>query len=188
MNHTPKPTPKSVERAIHRSNKTLENLIVQTPDEVEETEAIIGDTPCERPARLRNAGEVLERIIRSQSERSEPTALGKTVTLMRTQKRLSVDELAKRTDLDREDILEIENNSNLDADPMIVVVLAEFFRVPVQTMQRLAELTQHSDLGEEFGSLHLAAGATPEFEKHTDEEKKSLYRWMSQIREQGKNR
>lgn len=182
MNSQPKRTPRAVERAIHRSNETLERLIVQTPDEVEETQSVLGSTPCEVPESLRNADEVLDRIIQSQADDGEPTALGKTVTLLRTQKRLTIDELARRTELDIEDIIDVESNPKLDPDPMIVVVLAEYFHVPVEKMQRLAGLTQHCDLGDEFGSLHLAAGARPEFDRHTREEKKVLLRWIKQFR------
>jgi transcriptional regulator with XRE-family HTH domain len=182
MNSQPKRTPRAVERAIHRSTKTLERLIVQTPDEVEETQSVLGSTPCEVSERLRDADEVLKRIIRKQAEDSEPTAFGKTIALLRTQSKLSVDELARRTELDIEDIIDIENNPDLEPDPMIVVVLAEYFHVPVEKMQRLAGLTQQCDLGDEFGSLHLAAGARPEFDQHTREEKLLLLRWIKQFR------
>lgn len=182
MNSQPKRTTRDVERAIHRSNETLERLIVQTPSEVEEMQSVLGSTPCEVPESLRNADEVLERIIQSQSRNTEPTALGKTVTLLRTQKKLTVDELARRTELDIEDINDVENNPKLEPDPMIVVVLAEYFRVPIKKMQRLAGLTQKCDLGDELGSLHLAAGARPEFDQHTLAEKKLLLRWIKQFR------
>lgn len=182
MNSQPKRTPRAVEHAIHRSNETLERLIVQTPGEIEETQSVLGSTPCEVPESLRNADEVLKRIIQSQSKETEPTAFGKTVTLLRTQKKLTIDELARRTELDIEDINDVEHNPNLEPDPMIVVVLAEYFHVPVEKMQRLAGLTQKCDLGDEIGSLHLAAGARPEFDQHTPEEKKILLRWIKQFR------
>lgn len=182
MNSQPKRSPRAVELAIHHSSETLERLIVQTPSEVEETQSVLGSTPCEVPENLRNADEVLERILQSQTDAVEPTALGKTVTLLRTQKKLTIHELARRTELDVEDIVDVENDPKLDPDPMIVVVLAEYFHVSVEKMQRLAGLTQHCDLGEEFASLHLAAGARPEFDKHTREEKKVLLRWIKQFR------
>lgn len=58
---------------------------------------------------------------------------------------------------------------------MTIVVLAEFFHVSVSKMQRLGGLTHQCDIGEEFGSLHLAAsGPQPEFDQHSREEKKDL--------------
>lgn len=182
MKSQPKRTPRAVERAIHRSNQTLKNLILQTPAEVEETQSLLGKTPSVRPERLQDADQVLKQIIAEDADKTEPTALGKTVTLLRTQKKLTIEDLAKRTDLDIEDLVDIETNPDLDADPMTIVVLAEFFHVSVSKMQRLAGLTHQCDIGEEFGSLHLAAGARPEFDQHSREEKKDLLRWIKQFR------
>ena len=175
-------TPRNVERALYRASETLKGLIAQTPEEFEETQSLLGSTPCERPESLQDADAVLERIIKQDTEKNEPSAFGKTITLLRTQKRLSIEQLAKKTDLDADEITEIESSPNNDVDPMAVTVLAEFFGMSVDRMQRLAGLTTNSTMGDDFESLHLAAGAQPEFDDLSIADRQLVMQWFRKFR------
>lgn len=66
--------------------------------------------------------------------------------MLRTEKKLSIDQLAQKTDLDADDLQRLESGSQA-ASPLAVAVLAEFFRLQPRKVMRLAGLTRESANG-----------------------------------------
>ncbi len=175
-------SPRNIERRLHQANQALNEAIAQTPEDVREMEVMFGSTPRVLPEALRDADKVLARIKQNDNESHIPTAFGKLITLLRTEKRLSVEQLAAKTDLDTEDIVEIESCGSCDAEPMVVSVLAGFFKLPPRKLQQLAGLTRASSHHELSESLGIAACAKPDFDKLTKQEQKLFHQWVKQLR------
>lgn len=84
-------------------------------------------------------------------------ALGKFVNLMRRQRGLSVEELAKRAEIDDGEILVIEDDAHHVPEPRTIFRLAQCFDVPQQRLMQLAGLTTQRDIGFEREALKFAA-------------------------------
>ena len=175
-------TPRNIERRLYEANRALDDVIAQTSEAVLEMEAMFGSTPRTLPEALRNASKVLERIKQDEQGKNTPKVFGKVITLLRTEKGLTPEQLAWKTGLDVEEILEVESGGNCDVEPMIVSVLADYFKLQPRKLQKLAGLTQESNNSDWAGALGIAACAKPEFDKLSREEKKLFYQWVKQLR------
>ena len=182
MNPNQNNTPASIERRLHEANETLNQLIAQTPEDVQEMEAMFGTTQCELPAKLRNASDVLERVIEKDEASQSPTALGKLLSLMRTERKLTLEQLAERTDLDIDELQEIESCPDNIPEPMAVSVLAEFFKLAPKKLQQLAGLARESANDEFTESLGIAAGAKPDFSQLSKHDRKLFHQWVKYLR------
>lgn len=175
-------SPRNVERRLYEANRALDDVIAQTPETVREMEVMFGSTPRVLPDALQSASKVLEKIKRDEEGENAPRAFGKVITLLRTEKRLTPEQLATKTGLDVDEILEVESGSNNDVEPMIVSVLADYFKLQPRKLQKLAGLTQESNNSGWSGALGIAACAKPEFDKLSREEKKLFHQWVKQLR------
>ena len=171
-----------VERKLYDANQALNQLIAQSPEEVREMQAMFGSTPCELPENLRDAKDVLERIVESDNASRLPSAFGKLVLLMRTEKRLTLEQLAEKTDLDVNELQEIESCPDNIPEPMAVSVLADFFKLAPKKLQQLAGLALESSGGEIAESLGIAAGAKPEYGELSKQDRKLFHQWVKHLR------
>jgi len=175
-------SPNNVEQTLYEANDTLNQLVAQTPQDVQEMEAMFGTTQYELPASLRDASTVLERIIQSAEASRSPTAFGQLVSLMRTKRKLTIEQLAEKTDLDVDELHEIETCPDVIPEPMAVSVLATFFKLAPKKVQRLAGLVRESVDDELTESLGIAAGAKPEFSQLSKQERKLFHQWVKYLR------
>ena len=178
-------SPSEIERQLYESEQFLEGLFPQTADEVRETQAMFGTTPVQLPERLREPKAVLDRIVQTDRMQREPTAFGKLVTMLRTEKRLSIEQLADKTDLDAEDLRKIESEPGNTASPFAVSTLAEYFKLQPSNVMRLAGLTRDSQVTSLQGLLSVAACAKPNFDSLSREEKELFYELVKQLRRKG---
>ncbi len=148
-------------------------------------QAMFGSTPVELPNRLREPEAVLERIIKKDSATPKPTAFGKLITMLRTEKKLSLDSLAQKVDLDVEDLEKLEQG-RIAASPLAVTVLAEFFGLQPQKTIRMAGLARES-AGPLYETLSVAACAKPNFDTLTPEEKSLFHAFVKQLRTKEKS-
>jgi len=72
-------------------------------------------------------------------------AFGRFVSLMRRNRRLTVEELAEKAELDASELLIIEDDVHALPEPRTVFHLAQFFEVPQSRLMQLAGLTMASD-------------------------------------------
>jgi len=84
-------------------------------------------------------------------------AFGKFVNLMRRQRGLSVEELAKRAEIDDGEVLVIEEDAHHAPEPRTIYKLAQCFDVPQQRLMQLAGLAMQRDPGFERAALKFAA-------------------------------
>lgn len=173
---------RNVERRLAQADQELNDAFAQTPDEVREMEVMFGSTPRELPAALRDGNQVLEQIKKAGMDLRSPSALGKLITLLRTEQRLTIEQLAAKTDLDVEDIEEVETCIDAEAEPMVVSVLATFFKLQPKKLQQLAGLTRESTRSDFSESLGMAACAKPEFDKLSKSDQKLFHQWVKQLR------
>lgn len=169
-----------IERLLYQADQFIDGLFPQSEADVVEMETMFGSTPVELPERLRKPTEVLERIISQEAAVPKPSPFGTLVTMLRTEKRLSIDQLAQKTDLDADDLRCLEAGS-LPASPLAVAVLAEFFRLQPQKVMRLAGLTRESaELPQE--TLSVAACAKPNFDQLSPQERALFHALVKQLR------
>lgn len=174
-------SPDEIEQLLYQADQFVDSLFPQTEADVAEMETIFGSTSVELPERLRKPEAVLDRIIRRQEPVAQkPSPFGTLVTMLRTEKRLSIDQLARKTDLDADDLRQLESGHQA-ASPLAVTVLAEFFRLKPQKVMRMAGLTRESSaLPRE--SLSVAACAKPNFDALDAQERAVFHALVKQLR------
>lgn len=177
-------SPSEIERLLYDADQFVDSLFPQTESEVAEMQAMFGSTPVELPERLRNPESVLEQIIEKQQAAPIPTAFGKLITMLRTEKRLTVAQLAQRIDLDTEDLQNIESGTT-EASPMAVTVLAEFFKLQQEKMMRIAGLTRESTEHPQSEILSVAACAKPNFDSLDGQERAAFHALVKKLRNKG---
>jgi transcriptional regulator with XRE-family HTH domain len=178
-------SPSEIERQLYESEQFLEGLFPQTVDEVRETQTMFGTTPVALPERLREPEAVLDRIVQKEHMHVEPSALGTLLTMLRTEKKLSIEQLASKTDLDADDLRKIESEPGNPATPLAVAVLAEFFKLQPRKVMRLAGLTRDPQTPLLQGTLSVAACAKPTFDSLSSEEKELFHEFVKQLRDKG---
>lgn len=174
-----------IERQLYEAEQFLDGLFPQTADEVRETLAMFGTTPVELPERLREVEAVFDRMIEKQHAQTEPSAFGKLLTMLRTEKRLSIEQLAAKTDLDTEDLRTIEATPGSVASPLLVSTIADYFKLEPRNVMRLAGLTRNSQTPALPMALSVAACAKPNFDSLTRDEKACFHALVKQLRKKG---
>jgi hypothetical protein len=178
-------TPNEIERRLYAADQFLDGLFPQSEADVAELQTMFGSTPVELPERLRDAGAVLDRIAQKEGASPKPSAFGKLITMMRTEKKLSIDQLAEKTDLDADELRHIESEGGIVASPLVVSVLADYFKLQPQKAMRLAGLTRESRDPPHSDILSVAACAKPNFESLDPEEKALFHEFVKQLRKKG---
>lgn len=179
------PSPREIERKLYDADQFLDGLFPQSESEVAETMAMFGTTPIQLPEHLRNAKAVLERIEQREPVAAKPSAFGKLVIMLRTEKKLSIEQLAQRTDLDVDDLRRIESESGNVASPLAVSVLANYFQLQLPKVIRLAGLARESRDPSQDGPLSVAACAKPNFDSLTPQERRLFHAFVKQLRQRG---
>ena len=178
-------SPREIERRLYESEQFLDGLFPQTVDEVRDTQAMFRTTAIQLPEQLREPKAVLDRIVQKEQTQTEPMAFGKLVTMLRTEKKLSIEQLADRTDLDAEDVRKIESEPGNVASPLAVTALAEYFKLQPVNLIRLAGLTRDSQAAPLQGVLSVAACAKPNFDSLSRDEKTLFHELVNQLRKKG---
>ncbi len=174
-------SPSEIERLLYDADQFVDSLFPQTEADVAEMQAMFGSTPIELPERLREPKLVLERIIERERAAPKPSAFGKLVTMLRTENKLSIEQLAQRIDLDAEDLQNIESGANA-ASPLAVTVLAEFFKLQPQKIMRMTGLTRESSDRPQSEILSVAACAKPNFDSLDSQERAMFHALVKQLR------
>lgn len=103
------------------------------------------------------------------------------VQLLRRGKSLTVDELAKRADIDRDEIVAMERNQGYRPSPLTLHKLSRFFGVPERRMLVLAGAVKEVPSEMRESACRFAAHSES-FSKLTAEEKKALDEFMQFLR------
>lgn len=178
-------SPGEIERQLYEAEQFLDGLFPQTADEVRETLAMFGTTPVELPERLQEPDAVFDRMIEKQKAQTEPTAFGKLVTMLRTQKKLSIDQLAAKTELDAGDLRKLETVPGSVPSPLTVSTIAEYFKLERQNVMRLAGMTRDAKTPVLQKVLSVAAYAKPNFDSLTPKEQACFHALVEKLREKG---
>lgn len=178
------PSPAEVERLLYEADQFVDGLFPQTDSDVAEMELMFGSTPVELPEQLRRPELVLERIIQREAATPQSTAFGKLITMLRTEQKLSVAQLAQKTDLDCDELQDIESGK-ASASPMSVTVLAQFFKLQPQKAIRMAGLTRESTDELPGESLSVAACAKPNFQALDQQERATFHALVKRLRNKG---
>lgn len=110
----------------------------------------------------------------------ERCAFQQFLQFLRRRMGLTLDELAKKTGIDRADLAGMEQRGMVP-EPLVLHHLSRFFNVPVQQMLRLAGLVR--DRNEEFARHESKFAAQSEsFDTLTREEKKALDEFLAYLR------
>lgn len=176
-------SPSEIERLLYSADQFVDGLFPQTEADIAEMQTMFGSTPVELPERLREPEAVLDRIIQ-ETATPKPSPFGTLVTMLRTERKLSIDQLAQKTELDADDLRCVESGHKA-ASPLAVAVLAEFFKLQPQKVIRLAGLTRDSDDLSVNESLAVAACAKPNFDSLTSQERATFRAFVKQLRKQG---
>ena len=99
---------------------------------------------------------------------------------LRRRKRLTVDELALKTGIDRVELVGMEQRGTVP-EPIVLHHLGKFFDVPVQKMLRLAGLVRDRDEDFERHASKFAA-QSESFDTLTREENKALDEFLAYLR------
>ena len=177
-------SPNDIERQLYESEKFLDELFPQTIEDVQEMQEMFGSTSVELPEKLRDSKAIVARIIQKGEEANDGSAFGNLVSMLRMEKKWSIEQLAEKVDLDPDDLLDIESGQNPVASPLVVTVIADYFKLQRTKMMQLAGLIQESD-GRLTESLSMAAYAKPNFDLLSSEEKKLFYALIKQLRKKG---
>ena len=171
-----------VERQLYEAAQFVDGLFPQSEDEIKELQSMFGTTPITLPESLREPNAVLKRIIDAEDEQKEPTEFGCLITMLRTEKKLSVEQLATKVALSPETISSIESDPNTVATPFAATALAEYFQLQPQSVIRLAGLTRESSTNSCEPALSVAACAKPNFESLTRAEKDLFHQLVKRLR------
>jgi transcriptional regulator with XRE-family HTH domain len=171
-----------VERAIRDTNAAIDDLFPQTEEAVRDMEIMLGTTEHELPESIADADEVLRRIEDRVRQSSTPSEFGNFLKLLRTKKKVSLEKLANDTDLDPEDIHEIETSHENIASPMTVSVIARYFKLQPKKVQALAGLSRSKEEADCGPSLRIAACADPNFDSLTKEERQAFQDLIKQLK------
>jgi len=139
-------------------------------------------------AALENGGFISVGGFISTMEEKAPVAMPETVDslkhafvkllqLKRRERKLSVEELAIKADLDMAELLRIESDEAYIATPFSVHKLAEFFKLPERPLMALAGLLTVKDAQFQQQALRFAARSEP-VEKLSREEHRALEEYV----------
>lgn len=178
------PSLEELERLLYEADQFVCGLFPQTESEVAEMQLMFGSTRVELPEQLRDPQAVLERIVQREQPVFEPTPFGKLITMLRTEQKLSLAQLAQKTNLDAEDLENIESGKG-PVTPMAVSVLAQFFRLQLHKAKRMAGLTREATGQSPDEALSVAACAKPNFDALDHREREMFHALVKQLRTNG---
>lgn len=97
------------------------------------------------------------------SQGIEPTraAFVRLLQLARRERRLSLEDLAERADVDLAELVGIETNENFRPTPRTVHQLANFLKLPAKKLMVLAGLLQNKDASLQRETVRFAARSQP---------------------------
>lgn len=98
-------------------------------------------------------------------------AFGKLIHLLRNSRRLSLEELANKTDIDADELRQVEADPLFSPDPRTVHFLATFFELSKKKLFQLSGLTAANDSHLVDEAIRFAASAKPGVELTHDERK-----------------
>ena len=90
---------------------------------------------------------------------SQRKAFAKLVELSRRKKQLSQLELAEKINVDVDEIIEIEDESVISAEPSTIFALAREFEIPSKPLMELAGLTKREDKKIREASIRFATNS-----------------------------
>lgn len=175
-------TPTEMERKLHDADRYLNALLPQNEEEIREAMQMFGTTPVGVPERLRSGKEVLARIKQQEASSTSPSEFGKLISMLRTKKKLTIEKLADKTDLDPDEIQQIETSSEDVAGPLAVAELSKFFKLNLRKTERIAGLSQHREGAVLDCSLSIAACTSGNFAELSPKDKKVFHQIVKQLR------
>jgi len=111
------------------------------------------------------------------------TALVRLLQLLRRERRLSLELLAQKADVDLAELVKIETDESFKPTPRTVHQLAAFFKLPAKKLMALAGLLQIKDYNLQQASVRFAARSEP-VEDVTPEEHAALEEYVKFLNEQ----
>ena len=175
-------TPAEMERQLHEADRYLSELLPRSEEEIREAMQMHGTTPVDLPKRLQSGEEVLAKIKQQETSSAEPSEFGKLIIMLRTKKRLTIESLAEKTDLDADELKQIESSSEDVAGPLAVAELSKFFNLNIRKVERIAGLTHKRDGRDLDCSLSFAASASNTFSELSSTDKKVFHQIVKQLR------
>ena len=100
---------------------------------------------------------------------------------LRKDKKLSVDKFAKKSGIDKADVIDMERNPNYKPSPIDIHNLSKFYNIPHRKLAILAGATDEMPSGMEEEASRFAA-QSESFSKLTDEERRTLDKFVSFLR------
>jgi len=104
---------------------------------------------------------------------------------LRKDKRLSIDKFAKKSGIDRADVIDMERNPNYKPSPLDIHNLSKFHKIPHQKLAVLAGAIKETLPGMEVEASRFAA-QSESFSKLTDEERRTLDEFVKFLRTENK--
>jgi DNA-binding XRE family transcriptional regulator len=113
----------------------------------------------------------------TEEEFSDLHAFGALVQMLRRDRRLGVQELAAQAAIDAAEIVCIEKDPAFVPKPRTVTKIAEYFKLPVRSVVKIANVTTAHGEREKVAAVRFAANAANMMEL-TAEEKKALQEFV----------
>ncbi|MCI0535515.1 MAG: helix-turn-helix domain-containing protein [Verrucomicrobiales bacterium] len=152
-------------------------------DDVQQAETCFGPTPIELPVKLRSPEAVLDQIKKKQSLPNAPVVFGQLVTMLRLQKGLSHDLLAKRAGIDLAEVEKIESDRTYVPKPRTVSAVAKYFGLSPKNLARVAKLSQMTNEKVFDGAVRFAACSNQQFDQLSPEQKKALREFLKVLKD-----
>ena len=136
---------------------------------------------------LQRIAEALEQKVTVEMTANDPAvgelqfAFHLSVQMLRRAAGYTVDQLAKKLDIDRDEVVMMERGTAYRPTPLVVHKLSKFYRVPERQMLVLAGAIREIPEGVRERASRFAA-QSESFAKLTKEEKKALDEFMSFLR------
>jgi len=111
------------------------------------------------------------------------TAFIRLLQLARRERRLSLEQLAQKADIDLGELVKIEADESFKPTPRTIHQLAEFLKLPAKKLMVLAGLLQVKDFGLQQASVRFAARSEP-VEDVSPEEHAALEEYVKFLNEQ----
>lgn len=111
------------------------------------------------------------------------TAFVRLLQLLRRERRLSLEQLAQKADVELAELVKIETDESFKPTPRTIHQLAGFLKLPAKKLMALAGLLQIKDYNLQQASVRFAARSEP-VEDVTPEEHAALEEYVKFLNEQ----
>lgn len=111
------------------------------------------------------------------------TAFVRLLQLLRRERRLSLEQLAQKADIELAELVKIETDESFKPTPRTIHQLAAFLKLPAKKLMALAGLLQIKDYNLQQASVRFAARSEP-VEDVTPEEHAALEEYVKFLNEQ----